>query len=71
MSSNPTQVNIFQLTSAGSDYHENFLFMYVSEDDSERALRFQSYYRCMILCLMPLFIEHYLCFLSLSHDFIF
>ena len=26
---------IFQLTSAVSDYHENFLFMYTSEDDPE------------------------------------
>ena len=34
-SSNPTRVNIFQLTSAVSDYHEKFLFMYISEDDSE------------------------------------
>ena len=28
VSSNPTQVNIFQLTLAMSDYHEKFLFMY-------------------------------------------
>ena len=34
-SSNLARVNIFQLTSAVSDYHEKFLFMYISEDDSE------------------------------------
>ena len=35
-SSNPARVNTFELTSAVSDYHEkNFLFMYISEDDSE------------------------------------
>ena len=35
VSSNPAWVNIFQLTLAVSDYHEKFLFMYISEDDSE------------------------------------
>ena len=30
-----TFANIFQLTSTVSDYHEKFLFMYISEDDSE------------------------------------
>ena len=35
VSSNPTQVYILQLTLAVSDYHENFLFLYISEDDSE------------------------------------
>ena len=34
-SSNPARVNIFQLTSAVSDYREKFLFMYIPEDDSE------------------------------------
>ena len=34
-SSNPASVNTFQLTSVVSDYHEKFLFMYISEDDSE------------------------------------
>ena len=34
-SSNPTRINIFQLTSAVSDFHEKFLFVYISEDDSE------------------------------------
>ena len=28
-------VNIFQLTSVVSDYHEKFLFVYISEEDSE------------------------------------
>ena len=37
--SNPVRVNIFQLTSAVSDYHENVLFMYISEDDSEIELK--------------------------------
>ena len=34
-SSYPARVNIFQLISAVSDYHEKFLFMYIYEDDSE------------------------------------
>ena len=34
-SSNSARVNIFQLTSSVSDYHEKFLFEYSSEDDSE------------------------------------
>ena len=34
-SSNPARVNIFQLTLSVSDYHEKFLFVYISEDDSE------------------------------------
>ena len=33
--SNLARVNIFHLTSAVSDYDEKFLFMNVSEDDSE------------------------------------
>ena len=37
-SSNPAPVYIFQLTSAVSDYHEKFLFMNISEDDSEIKL---------------------------------
>ena len=37
-SSNPARVNIFQFTSAVSDYHEKFLFMYISEDDYEIEL---------------------------------
>ena len=35
----PAGVNIFQLTSAVSDYHEKFLFMYISEDNSEIELK--------------------------------
>ena len=34
-SSNPARVKIFQLTSAMSDCNEKFLFLYISEDDSE------------------------------------
>ena len=34
-SSNPARVNIFKLTSAVSDYHQKFLFTYISKDDSE------------------------------------
>ena len=34
-SSIPTGVNIFQLASTVSDYPEKFLFVYISEDDSE------------------------------------
>ena len=30
--------NIFQLTSAVSDYHEKFLFIYISEDDSKTVV---------------------------------
>ena len=37
-SSNPSRVNIFQLTLAVSDYHEKFLFMYISENDSEKKI---------------------------------
>ena len=32
---NPIRVNTFQLTLAVSDYHEKFLFTYISEDDSK------------------------------------
>ena len=35
VSSNPARVNIFRLTLAVSDYQDKFLFMYISEDDSE------------------------------------
>ena len=38
VSSNPAQVNIFQLTLAVSDYHEKFFFMYISDNDSEIEL---------------------------------
>ena len=34
-SSNPASVNIFHFTSAVSDYHEKFLFMYIFKDSSE------------------------------------
>ena len=35
VSSNPARVNIFQFISAASDYHEKYLLMCISEDDSE------------------------------------
>ena len=38
-SSNPTGVNIFQLTSAVLDYLKKFLFTCISEDDSEMELK--------------------------------
>ena len=34
-SSKLARVNIFQLISVVSDYHEKFLFIYISEGDSE------------------------------------
>ena len=39
--SNPARVNIFQLTSAMSDYHEKFLFVCISKDDSEMLANIQ------------------------------
>ena len=51
-SSNPARVNIFQSISAASDYHEKFLFIYISEDDSEID---QKYYfiSCFNMNLSP------------------
>ena len=53
-SSNPARVNIFQLTSAVLDY-EKFLFMYISEDDSEikKWLLFSLFYYHFVLISLP------------------
>ena len=44
-SSNAARVNIFQLTSTLKDYHEKFLFMCISVDDSEIKFSFSATFK--------------------------